>query len=163
MRATCRLSSRARSRCSRCRCSSGDSAESAAEKGACVAHAAAHLSSQLSASGDGCDGASAAAGVAAPLCRREAEAEALLGRCWAAAPSRGAGRCQRLAFDGWTRGVVWVEAWWGGRLADDGLDHMLAAAELSEAGLGLRLLALAELGRFFWKGVGCGAGDGARR
>ena len=56
--------------------------------------------------------------------------------------------------------MLWVDAW---RLAEDGLDHMLAAAELSEAGLGLKLLALAELGRFFWKGVGCGAGAGARR
>ena len=160
MRATCRRSSRARSRCSTCSRSSGDSADSAAGKGACVAHAAAHLSTQLSARGEGCDGASAAVGMGAPLCGTEAAA--LLGRCWAAAPSRGAGRCHRLAFDGWTRGVEWAEAWWAGRLADPGLDHRFAAAELVEADLGLRLLALAELGRF-WKGVSCGAGVGARR
>ena len=58
--------------------------------------------------------------------------------------------------------MAWVEAWWVGRLADPGLDHRFAAAELVEADLGLRLLALAELGRF-WKGVSCGSGGGARR
>tara|TARA_B110001469_G_C9366087_1_gene191276 strand:+ start:141 stop:317 length:177 start_codon:yes stop_codon:yes gene_type:complete len=58
--------------------------------------------------------------------------------------------------------MAWMEAWWVGRLADPGLDHRFAAAELVEADLGLRLLALAELGRF-WKGVSCGSGGGARR